>query len=184
MLSPAVIHGISDHHSIFPREQKWHTLFISLGQHSNPWGLKFDDQQAFDIGIANGKPFRTPSYEPLMQGMYLEAVRERPDIILRNWFLNTLEGMTAWSAHRFPVGIIHILWIGALLGAWLDKRVRIVSLLWLIQCVSIGFVTEPSQGYLWETLGLLTLAGVSGYCIAYTRWAEHLLLNGLTIELK
>jgi len=174
-LLPSAVHAWFDGHSIFPRQQVWHDLFVGIGSQPNPYGIINRDEYAFNLAKSKyGVSFPSPEYEQAIKTEYLTILRSDPGLILRNFALNLLIGLTGATFRLFPIGVLQTLWFGALLGLMFvkgqhDNRMLLLGsivAIWLWQCATLAAVKLPGNQYLWETIGPAVVAGASGFGIA------------------
>jgi hypothetical protein len=175
-LGPSAVHGLADHHSMFPREQKWHDLLIGIGTRPNPYGIVHDDSYGFRLAKTKyGADFLTPAYEPALRQEYLRILRENPLLILRNFCWSFIDGMLGFAFNPFPLYVMKTLWLGALLGIallWRQRDPRLLLLLtvfsiWCIQLATTAFVENPEVPYLWETMGVAIISGGAGFGVVF-----------------
>lgn len=143
------------------RSQVWHDLLIGIGTRPNPYGIVHRDQWAIDFAAERGVGFKVEGYEAVLRTEYLRIATSNPGLIARNTVLNTLDAMRGWSFFGWRFWA----WVPAIIlwTAWRDRGVyRRLTLVWLAQCATLGFVGRPQESYLWETLGLFVVLGAVG----------------------
>jgi len=141
------------------RTQVWHDLYIGIGSRSNPYGIVYADEQGIATAAAHGIAFKAPGYEEVLRDEYLKIARSNPGLIVRNWALNTMDALRGWSLAGHS-----LLWIVPLIVAMnlRHRPYRDLAAVWFAQCVTLGFVVRPQESYLWETMALSCILGVSG----------------------
>lgn len=143
------------------RTQVWHDLYIGIGAWPNPYGVEYSDEHAIAVAADYGVAFKSPEYEPTMRREYLKIATYDPLLIASNWITNTTCALFVLSFAWWK----YLLWVPLVTAwaAWRDRGVyRALALVWAAQCVTIGFVTRPQEGYLWETMGLYVILGSVG----------------------
>lgn len=143
------------------RTQVWHDLYIGIGTRPNSHGIVHQDGHAIAFAATRGVGFKAPAYESVLRAEYLRIVAADPALIARNTVLNTVDAARGWSFWGGPVWC----WVPlvTLWAAWRDRGVyRALTLVWLAQCATLGFVGRPQESYLWETAGLFVVLGAVG----------------------
>jgi len=75
----------------------WHSIYTGLGAHPNPWGITFDDGVGFKAaekaGITSADPKFMIHYEDFIKREVFRYYGERPEIFVRNFLTNVVDGM-------------------------------------------------------------------------------------------
>ena len=139
------------------RTQVWHDLYIGIGTNPNPYGIVYADEYAIKVAAERGVAFKAPGYETLLRDEYLKIARSNPGLIARNWARNTLYALRGGCR----IGVVFLVVVlVSLLHA--GRVYRSLAGVWFMQCATLGFVCRPQSGYLWETMALVCILGVSG----------------------
>jgi len=139
------------------RTQVWHDLYIGIGTNPNPYGIVYADEQGIATAAAHGIAFKAPGYEKVLRDEYLKIARSNPGLIARNWALNTLYALQGGC--RLGVVLLIVVLVSLLHAG---RIYRSLAAVWFAQCATLGFVCKPQAGYLWETMALVCILGVSG----------------------
>jgi len=143
------------------RTQVWHDLYIGIGTRPNPYGVVYSDEHAIAVAAAAGIEFKAPGYEPFLRGRYLKIALADPLLIARNFALNTLYALGGGSLAG-PTRLLCVVPIIVLLNLRRESAYRGLAAVWAAQCATLGFVCRPQEGYMWETMALVCILGVSG----------------------
>jgi hypothetical protein len=171
VLLPSAIHNWPRSHSILPRGQIWHDMYIGIGTRPNPYGIVHQDGYAAAfIRSKYGIVYQTPGYEEALRKEYLEIFYKNPNLIFRNFFLNLFDSLKGQTFVADPLRWHKSFWFAALLGLTIliykrDPRWRWLGaacIVWLIQCATVSIVKVPGTSYLWETIGTSVLCGAAG----------------------
>ncbi len=174
------------------REVFYHSVLCGLGLHDNPWGLRYDDNAMFErIRAKYGVRFdmeHPQAYEAACKLEVQSMWRERPDVFVRNFFLNVMTGLGWHTAippdqdlpkvHRLLANMQFLLWLGCLLLLLMRKDLHwwlgglLAALLYPI--VVIAPIIAPNYAYVCSLYAVEVLLAGMGVGLGLQRLCGRL----------